>query len=674
MSDWQLAIDFGTSATVAAACDAGVVSLVDLESNGRVRIPSGVFLTEAGDFLVGTSAMHQAVFAPERYEPTPKRLVGEGSVFLGDRLVPISELIAAILKRAYAEACRERGGRTPSEVHLTHPAQWADTRLAVLREASDRAGLPGVSLVPEPVAAAGRMAAETARGEHIAVYDFGGGTFDAAVLRRSDDGFEVAGPPTGRDPLGGEDIDERILDHLGEVLATERPEEWAALRNPRDAGQRRDTAALRAEVQRAKETLSEVTVCQLWVPGIDREVQLTRAELESLIAVDIETTVDTLEAALRDAGVTAGDLAGVYLVGGSSRIPLVADTIWRRLQVRPSVQDNPKAVVAAGAVVWRAVGAAPAAPASAPVADPAVPAVAVLPAPAGRGGPVTGVEVSTVVRPVLAMSLDTDGWAAGVECRAQLVIDHLDAPALTIRVRDEPAGGTDTAALAAQVLATRAPRSPGFRELALVATPVFGGADGLERRFSMDAQGTTVAMFERYLVRDGRAVVLAAPEAAREAVASLVVADAPGVSGWCSARFEAAVPGRWSVSEQLALRRRGSPHQVAATCATTPSTTGATAWIRTQVERFLGLPGAVVLGRLPARILDCFDGEIVTLRWREGAQPMLSKLGLSVAGRRAFLVAISLREAEQGLFPILAAHARIRPEVAARLAPRSRSL
>ena len=95
-----------------------------------------------------------------------------------------------------------------------------------------------------------------------------------------------------------------------------------------------------------------MTVCQLWVPGIERDVQLTRDELEDLIEADIEATVDCLERALDDANVKAKDLAGIYLVGGSSRIPLVGTSIYRRLEVMPSVQDNPKSVVALGAAAW----------------------------------------------------------------------------------------------------------------------------------------------------------------------------------------------------------------------------------------------------------------------------------------------------------------------------------
>jgi molecular chaperone DnaK len=156
MTTWQLGIDFGTSYTVAAAAQDGDATVLDLDSNGRVRIPSSVFVTESGDLLVGGAAQHQSVFAPDRYEPTPKRLIGEGPVFLGGRLIPVADLVAAVLQQTYTEACRQQGERAPSEVRLTHPADWGQTRLAVLSDAAERAGLPTVTLVPEPVAAAAR--------------------------------------------------------------------------------------------------------------------------------------------------------------------------------------------------------------------------------------------------------------------------------------------------------------------------------------------------------------------------------------------------------------------------------------------------------------------------------------------------------------------------------------
>jgi molecular chaperone DnaK (HSP70) len=253
----------------------------------------------------------------------------------------------------------------PRATRITHPAQWADARLNVLRAAVSRAELPNAVLIAEPVAAAAWIAMATTKpGGLIAVYDFGGGTFDAAVLRRTDNGFEVAGPPSGRDPLGGEDLDRCILGHLANLLAEEHPEQWPLLMNPPDASWRRAAAGLREEVQRAKEMLSDVLVCQLWVPGIEREVQLTRGELDEQIGGHVTATVESLVEAIDAAGITTDDLTGVYLVGGSSRIPLVADTIWRDLHVRPAVQDNPKSVVAMGAAAWGT--ASPPAPRPAP--------------------------------------------------------------------------------------------------------------------------------------------------------------------------------------------------------------------------------------------------------------------------------------------------------------------
>src|SRR5260370_7387237 len=117
----------------------------------------------------------------------------------------------------------------------------------MVSEAGEKAGLANLSFVPEPVAAAARIAlASTQPGHRIAVYDFGGGTFDAAVLLRTEKGFEVAGAPQGRDPLGGEDIDEAIIGYVGEGLAKERPEDWALLRDPQAATCRRPPAPSRA--------------------------------------------------------------------------------------------------------------------------------------------------------------------------------------------------------------------------------------------------------------------------------------------------------------------------------------------------------------------------------------------------------------------------------------------
>jgi actin-like ATPase involved in cell morphogenesis len=647
MNPWSLGIDFGTSYTVAAVASGSSVTNVDVESNGRARIPSSVFLTEDGEILVGTAAQHQAAFSPSRYEPTPKRLIGENDVFLEDRVVPVAELAAAVLRRVFTEACRQQGERIPTEIRLTHPAGWAETRIAVLRDAAERASLPPVSMVPEPVAAAVRIAFRaTDPGQQIAVYDFGGGTFDAAVLRRTDRAFDVSGPPAGRDPLGGEDVDDRIINYLGELVGEDQPEEWQHLRNPSDITWRRASAGLRTEVQRAKETLSEVAACQLWIPGLERDVQLTRAELESLIAADVEATVDTLEVALRDADVSPDQLAGLYLVGGSSRIPLVETTLWRRLGVRPSVQDDPKSVVAMGAAGWTG-GSAWTDGSRLPSRDGAN-------RPERRDGE---------FRPRLAMSVGVDEWPAGCRCMASLQLDSMGSPPITIRVRDEPADGMDTAELARRAGAARASRTPDYVERSVDAASVFGMSDGLERRFTMAMNGLSISMFEQYLISDDRAFVIASPESAR-ATAELihVVGSAAAQTEWFEPRFVTDPLSAWVISEQTTLQRNETKDTVITSRTVFGSVGTPDAWRNREWTAVMSLPAADLVAHTSATVLNELPGELFTVRWRRGDIPMLTKLGLAIVDGQGFSMKISLRHTEQARFAALARHARLRSE------------
>jgi actin-like ATPase involved in cell morphogenesis len=652
---WSLGIDLGTSYTVAAVASADAVTVVDVESSGRDRIPSCVFLTEEGDLLVGMAAKHQSVFAPERFEPTPKRSFGEGELFLGDRLVAVADLAAAILRRVYTEATRQQGDSAPDEIRLTHPADWGEARLGVLREAAERAGLGEVTLVAEPVAAAVRIAYRATQPDQlVAVYDFGGGTFDAAVLLRTSEGFEIAGPPAGRDPLGGEDIDERIIGYLGEFLAEEHPDEWQQLRDPPDVAWRRNSIEFRAEVQRAKETLSEVAACQLWVPGVDREIQLTRAELEELIGGDVEATIDTLESALRDATVTPEELAGIFMVGGSSRIPLVEATLWRRLGVRPSVQENPKSVVAIGAAAWLS-GSLRGQPATT-AGDAAEPQGRDGAEPTDGSGGAPGA-ASTVFRARLAMSLEPEVWPAGCECTAQLVLDYLGNRPLTLRARDEPARVADSEGLAKRVLAVRAARTPSFVERSLDEADVLGVAGGLERRFQMRASGSEVAMLERYLVIGGRSLVIACPEAARSLADSLELGPAEPNRDWFRPRFQLELPAQWTAAEQLILRRSGTEHSVTTSRALLWPR-DASAWRDEQFGAVQRLPGAQLVHHRAAKVLNELEGEVITFLWNDGT-PRVTKLGLAIKGGEGYSMVIALPHAEQALFAQLARHVRI---------------
>lgn len=675
-----MGIDLGTSYTVAAAAVAGDTDLIDVESSGSTRIPSSVYLSVDNELLVGTAAQHQSVFAPERFEPTPKRLIGEGSVFLGARLVPIAELMGAILRRVYGEACRQRGQRAPSSVAVTHPAGWTEVRLRVLREALTLAGIERAALLAEPVAAAVRIAlTSTSPGQRIAVYDYGGGTFDAVVLERTDQGFAVAGPPAGRDPLGGEDIDQRILLHLGELLEPDYPQQWQSLLNPPDIAWRRNAASLRREIQLAKETLSETGAVQLWVSGVECDVQLTRAELDRLVQSDVEATVATLQTALADASVEVKSLAGLYLVGGSSRMPIVADMIWRRFGIRPSVQDNPKSVVALGAAMVAAglasgaasvatpvstiAGASPAfaAPmASVPISSARIPSAPMpsSPMPSAPSPVVAPGPVGRAFRSRLRLGLDPQDSPSGYDCLATLVLDRPGADPLTVSARDEQSAFSDSAALGGAALRNRIARTPGFQNRGGAPADVLGARQGLERRFAMESGGTVVEMFELYLVLDGRAFVVAGPMAARDLGSGLRLrarSAQAGATPVFESRFDVTLPPGWSAHEQVSLRRSGTTHAVTADRWVPRAPTDPDQWSAQQAAALVR--GNAILANQTAGSVLGLTGMVSTIQWSNQGTPMLTKLGTATDGDEGVSMVLSLPHAEQAVFPSLARHA-----------------
>jgi molecular chaperone DnaK len=576
--DWTLAIDFGTTFTVAAVGERGRVSVLDVEGDGSSRTPSAVWLGEDGTLVSGSEALHQAIFSPERGEPTPKRRVGEGQLLLGAELVSDVAVVAAVYSRVAAEASRQRGGGAPREVWVTHPAEWAEERTGVLLAAAQAAGLPDPQLIAEPVAAALRIGARrVAVGEQVAVYDFGGGTFDAAILRREPGGFEVAGPPTGRDPLGGENIDRRIIDYLGTLPVGEHPD-WPHLLRPGDERWRRHAAALRAEVRKAKEGLSRLGAWQLLVPGIERKVQLTRDELDELVGPFIDQTIAALEEAIAEAGCEASDLAGIYLVGGSSRIPLVADRVWERFGRRPDVEDDPKTVVAMGA------------------AGPAI-------------GEASQPTPTTSFVPHLALATRTRSWSGPAACSATLL---LRGPETMVQLTDQPAA-VDAQGLA-QAAAARWAGVPGYRERALVPATVLGVLGGLERTLVADHGGSGVRWLERYVVRNGRALVVTAHERARWA-ADLLSIGHPRLDP--ARHYEpclhAECPEGWAASEQLELVRSGSGHRIEVEGRTVAPGTTTAGWARERVAALAKALGSTAGSPRKARVFGLPDGVCYTL-------------------------------------------------------------
>jgi molecular chaperone DnaK len=345
-----LAVDVGTSNTAA------MVRTPDgrhrtLLFDGAPLMPSAVYLTPEGRLLVGRDAERHARIDPGRFEPSPKRRVDDGEVLLGDAEVPVARLFGAVLERVSAEAHRVLGG-PPHEVRLTHPARWAQRRREVLLAAARLAGLPEPRLVPEPVAAASYftavLGATVPVGRCLAVYDLGGGTFDATVVRRTPHGFDVLAED-GLADVGGLDFDQAIVAHLGRTVAADSPQ-WTALLTPGDAAGRRARRTLYDDVRAAKEMLSRTTSADIPLPVLELEARLTRPELEALVRPYLQRTVSCLARVLATAGLAAPQLAGIFLVGGSSRIPLAAHLIHAELGMAPTTLEQPETVVVQGAL------------------------------------------------------------------------------------------------------------------------------------------------------------------------------------------------------------------------------------------------------------------------------------------------------------------------------------
>ncbi|MCP3798850.1 type VII secretion-associated protein [Allokutzneria sp. A3M-2-11 16] len=354
----RLAVDFGTSSTCAALSVDGAepsVVLVD----GRPLVPSAVFVAVDGTVFVGREAERQAAIDPARFEPHPKRRMDEGELLLGNVVVPVVRAVAAVLALVVAEARRVAGGAQVDVLVLTHPANWGSVRLGALGQAA--AGLAHrIALVPEPVAAAMFYAASTGSTGVLAVLDIGGGTVDASVVR----GFEVLA--TRGDPgFGGADIDQALLEHVGTLVSGEDPEAWQRLVEGRELPDRRRRRVLHEDVRSAKETLSRHAYTDIPMPPPFTDAHVPRVELERLVHGRLARAVELLTATVRDSGV---QVAGVFLVGGSSRIPLLARLAHERLGMAPTALDQPETVVARGAL--RAV---PAAPEPVPVPRPALP-------------------------------------------------------------------------------------------------------------------------------------------------------------------------------------------------------------------------------------------------------------------------------------------------------------
>lgn len=341
-----LSIDFGTSSTV------GVLSAFGrgprpIEVDGSVTMSSAVFAADDGLLVVGQDAERRARLDPSRFEPNPKRRIDEGTLDLGGAKVPVTDAFAAVLRRIGEEAERQLG-RPAGQTRISHPAGWGAGRQDVVRTAAVKAGLADVRLVPEPVAAAAHYASAGHRHSGpIGVYDLGAGTFDCAVVGVTRQGFAVLAED-GLSDLGSLDIDQALLVHIGRSVSHADPAQWQRLLRPQSTADRRTRRALLQDVRDAKESLSRHPQTHVPMPEPFGDVLVSRDELEALVRPSLLRSAELLGATIRRAGLSPAQLGGVYLVGGPSRMPLLATLLARQLGVVPTTQDQPETAVAFG--------------------------------------------------------------------------------------------------------------------------------------------------------------------------------------------------------------------------------------------------------------------------------------------------------------------------------------
>ncbi|SDL36184.1 Hsp70 protein [Glycomyces sambucus] len=368
-ADYLLSVDLGTSHTVAVVVwpDGRTRPLL---FDGSPVMPSAVFLDPAGNIHTGKDAERLALTAPERFEPNPKQRISDRTILLGDREIPVTAAFAAILSRV-ARTAIEAVGHLPNAV-LTCPAAWSDQRRGALHDAAAQAGYRPVKIITEPVAAAhyytSRLSHQVASGQPLAVFDFGGGTLDIAVLERRADGSFGVLADGGLPDLGGLDFDAALVAHIGATVKQREPEIWKRLESPSGASELRNRRELWEEVRSAKEMLSRSSVAPVTVPDMAQSLHLTRGELDQISRPLLARAIAETQRVLGLTGRRPDQLAGLFLVGGSSRMPMVSKMLHEGLGIAPTVLEQPELPVSEGAALamTAAIPVTPPSPAPSP--------------------------------------------------------------------------------------------------------------------------------------------------------------------------------------------------------------------------------------------------------------------------------------------------------------------
>ncbi len=343
-----IGIDLGTTNSCVSVLEAGVATVIPNPEGGRTT-PS-VVAFKKGERIVGDAAKRQAITNPNTVSSI-KRLMGTNKkVELEGKKYSPEEISAMILSymKDYAEKYL---GEKVSKAVITVPAYFNDSQRQATKNAGKIAGLEVERIINEPTAAALAYGLDKQENTHtVLVYDLGGGTFDVSVMELGDGVFEVKAT-AGNNHLGGDDFDERIMDYL---ISEFKKENKVDLSKDKMAMQR-----LKEVAEKAKKDLSGMTSTQISAPFISQgedgplhlDMTLTRAKFEDLISDLVESTIDPVRQAIKDAKITKNDIDKVLLVGGSTRIPMVQELIKKELGKEPSREVNPDEVVSMGAAI-----------------------------------------------------------------------------------------------------------------------------------------------------------------------------------------------------------------------------------------------------------------------------------------------------------------------------------
>ena len=355
MTEPVFVMDFGTCFSAAAVVSGGEVQLIREPSTGSFSWPSAVYL-EAGRLVAGSPAVQRRNRDPAGFRSELKRYLGQdAAIHLGGRGYPVRELVTAVIG-ALKTAAEATAGTGISRAVLTVPASYgrADQRRRLLISAAEATGLRTVELLPEPVAAvfAPVMGQPPSPGDLVLVYDFGGGTFDTALVRIGAGQHEVLGS-AALDDCGGLDLDAVLTSSL-----TANTGGWLQTAFRGETKSAGDSAALRVKLtigdsaRNLKHQLSDTTEAEEFILPDAAPARLTRQELGALAAPLLDRTVECCRGLLKRLDVAASDLSVVVTVGGSTRMPAVADLVGLAFGRPVRRADDPDLAVVSGAAQW----------------------------------------------------------------------------------------------------------------------------------------------------------------------------------------------------------------------------------------------------------------------------------------------------------------------------------